>query len=180
MPGLMADQRRLLEGHADLVSTYPNDPAAPDHTISLGHQLKPIWNIGRIRNFDCSSVDRDVPNPTACARSSDRNKCRFVDLGTRMPASLVHIPIATPLASIKGKAAPCWHYQRKLAGWGTSSGHSRGVGARHGAFGNTALRPYRRILPCEDGKLAGATKSLREGLSKCVTQDNDRRSATTS
>jgi hypothetical protein len=131
MPGLMADQRRLLEGHADLVSTYPNDPAAPDHTISLGHQLKPIWNIGRIGNFDCSPVDRDVPYPTACARSPDRNKRRFVDLGTRMPASLVHIPIGTPLASIKGKAAPCWHYQRKPARWGTSSGHSRGVGARH-------------------------------------------------
>jgi hypothetical protein len=117
MPGLVADQRRLVEGHADLVSTYPNDPAAPDHAISLGHQLKPIWNIGLIGNFDCSPIDRDVPYPTACARSPDRNRCRFVDLGTRMPASLVHIPIGTPLASIKGKAAPCWHYQQKPARW---------------------------------------------------------------
>jgi hypothetical protein len=41
-------------------------------------------------------------------------------------------------------------------------------------------QPYRRILPCENGKLAGATKSLREGLSKRVRQDNDWRSATTS
>jgi hypothetical protein len=103
MPGLMADQQRLLEGHADLVSTYPNDPAAPDHTISLDHQLKPIWNIGRIGNFDCSPVDRDVPYPTACARSPDRNKCRFVDLGTRMPASLVHILLVHPWSQSKVK-----------------------------------------------------------------------------
>jgi hypothetical protein len=41
-------------------------------------------------------------------------------------------------------------------------------------------RPYRRILPSENGKLAGATKSLRERLSKRVRQDNDRRRATTS
>jgi hypothetical protein len=43
----MADQRRLVEGHADLVSTYPNDPAAPDHAISLGHQLKPKRRLFR-------------------------------------------------------------------------------------------------------------------------------------
>src|ERR1700722_20987128 len=94
----------LLERDADRVSLYPNGPTASDYTISFGHQLKPVWNIGWIGNFDRGSVDRDVPYPTARARSIDRNKRRFVDLGTRMPASLTHVLIGTPLASIKGKA----------------------------------------------------------------------------
>jgi hypothetical protein len=60
--------------------------------------------MGRIGNFDCSSVDRDVPYPTARARSTNRNKRRFVNLGAWMLTSLVHIPIGTPLVSINGKA----------------------------------------------------------------------------
>jgi hypothetical protein len=116
----------LLERDADLVSAYPNDPATPDHTISFGHQLKPIWNIGRIGNSDCSSVDRDVPYPTTRARSIDRNKRRFVDLGTRMPASLVHIPIGTSLVS-KVKPIPVVTDNKKPPdSWVSSSGLSHG------------------------------------------------------
>jgi hypothetical protein len=100
---LWADQLCSFERHPDRASAYPNGAAAPDHTISFGHQLKPMWNIGRIGNFDCSSIGGDVSHPAARARTTDRNKSRFVDLGTRMPTSLVHVPIGRPPFSIKGK-----------------------------------------------------------------------------
>jgi hypothetical protein len=71
-------------------------------------------------------MDRDIPNPTARARSTDRNKRRFVDLGTRMPASLVHIPIGTSLVS-KVKPIPVVTDNKNPPdGWVSSSGLSYG------------------------------------------------------
>jgi hypothetical protein len=54
---------RSSECDPDRASAYPNGAAVPDYTISFGHQLKPIWNIGRIGNFDRNSIDGDVFAP---------------------------------------------------------------------------------------------------------------------
>jgi hypothetical protein len=49
-----------LERHTNAVCAYPNDPAVSDHTIPSDHQLKPIWNVRRVWNFDCGPFGRDV------------------------------------------------------------------------------------------------------------------------
>ena len=79
-----------LERNSDPVLLDPDHPAIPGDAILLGHQLKVRRQIGRIRDLDGGSFIRNVHQSASRAQSVRRNIRRFVGVGTRMFAAIIH------------------------------------------------------------------------------------------
>ena len=98
----------VLELNAQYIALNRSDAAVSDNPVRFGHQLKPDWNKGCVRDLDSRPIGGDIGNGAAGAGTHIRNVSRslMLSLGFAQRSSNIDIdqqndtPMRDPLREI--------------------------------------------------------------------------------